>query len=80
MSVVVIHKDTQEKFVMIGTGYGIMKEENDKYFGQYLLHQDDQKMMHMAAVCDYEGNISWYDTDRLKVVEIDGNKIEALAL
>lgn len=80
MSVIVKHRDTKKKYVMIGTGYGIMREDKPKYFGHHLLHQDDEKLMKMAAVSDKEGNIFWYDTDLLKVIEIDGDKLNEIEL
>ncbi len=72
MSVVIKHKETEKKFVMIGTGYGVMKDDAPKYFGHHLLHQEEEKLMKMAAVSDKDGNIFWYDTDDLQVIEIDG--------
>lgn len=80
MSVVVKHKETNKKYVMIGTGYGIMRPDKAKFYGQYLLHQEDEKLMKMAAVCDDAGDIFWYDTDELQVVEIDDKKLETIKL
>ena len=80
MSVIVKHKENNQKYVMIGTGYGTMKEDKNKFFGDHLIHQDDEKLSTMAAVCDYKGQIFWYDTDDLKIIEIDGEKIEDFEL
>lgn len=75
MSVIVKHKETKKKFVMIGTGYGTMREDKQHFFGDHLIHQEDEKLSAMAAVCDYEGNIFWYDTEELRIIEVDGEKI-----
>lgn len=80
MSVIVKHKETESKYIMIGTGYGVMKDDKAKYFGHHLLHQDEEKLMKMAAVSDDQGNIYWYDTDELRVIEIDGEKLEDIKL
>lgn len=80
MSVIVRHKVSEKKYVMIGTGYGIMKSNEPKYFGHHLLHQDEEKLMKMAAVSDEEGNIFWYDTDELSVLEIDGVELKNLKI
>lgn len=80
MSVIVKHKETKVKYVMIGTGYGTMREDKKSFFGDHLVQQDDERLSAMAAVCDYKGNIFWYDTDDLRIIEVDGEKVEDLDL
>jgi len=77
MSVIVKHRKTKDRYIMIGTGYGTMREEKESFYGDHLVNTDDGEVLSTkAAVCDGDGKIYWFDTSQLEVLEIDGKKIE----
>ncbi|MBS4031246.1 MAG: hypothetical protein KGZ63_07500 [Clostridiales bacterium] len=76
MATIVLHKETGKQFVLIGTGYGAFKASRPSFFGGNLFPHDEEGQMPLAAVCDKAGTIYWIYTEELKVIEIDGERIE----
>lgn len=73
MSTIVLHKPTNKRYILIGTGY----EKQDKVasveplYGS--LHRSKiNHAMEMAALCDSKGQITFLPSDELIVQEIDG--------
>ena len=72
MATIVKHKDTGEKYVLLGTGFGAFKATRPGIFFGNLLPQEESGELTMVAVCDRDGRIGWIHSEELTVVEIDG--------
>ncbi|MDF2672694.1 MAG: hypothetical protein K0R09_959 [Clostridiales bacterium] len=73
MTTIVLHKSTDRKFILIGTGYETPNKSNyiEPLYGS--LHRNrNHCAMEMATVCDREGHISFISPEELIVLEIDG--------
>lgn len=71
MLVFVEHKNTQEAFLLLGTGVGIYRSEVYGKFGDSV----KEGVHKMLAVCDKSGKIYWYPSDELTVVTVDGQEV-----
>lgn len=78
MAIIVKHLETQQYFALIGTGYGAYKATRPSLFGGSLIPHEEEGEIPVAAVCDKKGNIQWFYTKDLKVMEIDGVKTEEI--
>lgn len=78
MAIVVSYKKDGKKYILIGTGFGAYKATRPSFFGGNLFPHEDEGNIRVVAVADREGDIHWVDSDDLRVIEVDGNKIEDL--
>lgn len=80
MSTIVKHRNTGQKYVLIGTGFGAYKAVAPSFFGGNLFPNEEEGTIAMVAVCDSNGDISWINSEYLQVVEIDEIKISQIDL
>jgi len=80
MAIIVEHKETKNKFVLLGTGYGAYKATRPSFFGGNLLPHDDEDTIQTVAVCDKEGTIQWLSDEEVRVIEIDGTRMSDIKL
>lgn len=78
MTVIVKHLRTQQYFALIGTGHGAYKAARPSLFGGNLIPHEDEGEIPMAAVSNNLGDIQWFYTKDLKVMEIDGVRIDEI--
>ena len=71
MAVIVLHRETGLRFVLIGTGYGMYKSSMPGVVG-HLTPIEDRGEKGLVAVCDSKGTIHWCDSQDLRVVSVDG--------
>lgn len=75
MAIIVIHKESETKYILIGTGYGTyVKSDASTAFG-FLLPYEENGELPVAAVCDSDGFISWFPTNELRVLQVDGMEL-----
>ena len=67
MLVFVEHQETQEEYLILGTGLGLYRSE-DGFSKKEGVHK-------MLAVCDKSGTIYWYPSKKLTVITVDGKKV-----
>lgn len=79
MAVVVQHKKTLKKFILLGVGYGTYKATRPSFIGGNLFPNEEAGETHVVAVCDKDGNIIWFSPNKLKVIEVDGVKLKNLS-
>jgi hypothetical protein len=75
MATIVQHKPTGLRYVLIGTGLGGAKAISPGFLGGNLFVRDKGQEIPAAAVCDAQGNITWFYTKELQVLEVDGVRI-----
>jgi hypothetical protein len=71
MAVIVRHKETGERFVLVGTGLGTAATARSSLLFGDLLPAEEETTTAAAAVCDSEGRIRWVRSESLMVVSID---------
>lgn len=78
MAIVVEHKKTYERFILLGAGLGMFKATRPSIFGGNLIPHEDEGIESIIAVCNNEGNIHFIDKKLLKVVEVDSISLDQL--
>ena len=71
MSIIVKQIATNEKFILIGTGFAAYKTSKSSTFIANRVPKSDEGEFQMVAVCDETGKISWMKTEEIKVVKIN---------
>jgi len=80
VAIIVRHKNDNKVYVLIGTGYGAFKAITPSLLGGNLFPREEGGGIPVAAVTDESGEIQWFYTNELKVIEVDGVEIgEVLA-
>ncbi|MGD9676910.1 MAG: hypothetical protein AB7V16_00900 [Vulcanibacillus sp.] len=75
MVTVVIHTESNKRYILVGTGYGTyVKTDPSTPFG-FLLPYEETGEIPVAALCDSDGLISWFPTNELRVIQADGMNI-----
>ena len=72
MSVIVKHIESQEKYVLVGTGFGAYLATRPSVFFGSLVPKEESGQVTMVAVCNREGLIGWIHSNELQVVSVDG--------
>ena len=73
--IIVRDKNTCRKYILLGTGYGAYKAVSPSFFGGKFLPHEEEGILQTVAVCNKSGDIIWYKSSELQVVEIDGIKV-----
>lgn len=71
MAIIVEHKELKGKYILIGTGFGAYKTCRPAVFIANHLPREDLGEITMVAVCDEEGQIQWFNSEELIVLEVD---------
>lgn len=80
MAIIVRDKNTNNKYILLGTGFGAYKAVRPSFFGGNLLPHEEEGTIGTVAVCDKKGEISWIDSNDLQVIKIDGIDISEIEL
>lgn len=78
MAIIVRHRNTEEVYALIGTGYGAYKATRPSFLGGNLFPHEEEGEIPVAAVSNVAGDIEWFYTKDLQVIEIDGINVEEL--
>ncbi len=74
MAIIVEHKDSGKKYILLGTGFGAFKASRPSvFFGDWLPKEESGELT-MVAVCDNQGQIGWISSEELTVVEVEGRR------
>ena len=72
MASIVLHKPSQTRYLLLGTGFGAYQSERSSFWGGDLFPHKTSGEIPVAAVCDAQGTIHWFLTEELQVIEING--------
>lgn len=75
MATLVEHVESGNRYLVVGSGFGIYKASRPGLFGN-LFPIEDGGNYHLIAVCDRTGTIKWFYSSDLQVVEVDGHPPE----
>ena len=72
MKVIVSHKDSGERYLLLGTGFGVCPAtQQSQMYGTVELCGGKEKMP-VVALCAEAGEILWVPSEEIHIVEIDG--------
>ncbi len=74
MAIIVEHKDSGKKYILLGTGFGAFKASRPSVFFGNWLPKEESGELTMVAVCDNQGQIGWISSEELTVVEVEGRR------
>lgn len=76
MAVIVRHEESKQVYVLVGTSYSYYKDSRPSFFGGDLFPHEEEGLFDQVAVADAAGRIRWLPTSQVKVIEVDGKKVE----
>lgn len=78
MATIVKNISTDEKYILVGVGFGAYKTSKSSVFIANQLPKSEEGEEAMAALCDKNGKIKWVDSSQIEIVEIDGREINTV--
>jgi len=77
MATIIEHIETKERAVLLGAGFGAYSSsKNMMWWTNAQDLRKDNGVVLTVAVTDKNGNIKWVQSDKVRVVEIDGVPIQ----
>jgi hypothetical protein len=73
MIVIVAHKKSKQRYVLVGTGFGTCPSMKPSPMFGTLLPDGGNDEAKMVAVCENSGMIRWIQSKEVEVVEINGH-------
>lgn len=78
MATIVLNKETNNHYILLGNGYDTYKSSNTSTSFGTLIPYEELEEISLAAVCDNKGNIFWFHTSDLQVISVDGKSTNNL--
>ncbi len=72
MATIVEHKETQMRFVLLGTGFGMYRAKAPNMLFGNLLPETEKGFEQVICACKPNGEILWLRAKDVKVISIDG--------
>ena len=72
MATLLRHKETGERFVLVGTGLGASATARPGLLFGNVAPVEEESMTTAVAVCDASGTIRWIRSSSLTVLSVDG--------
>lgn len=73
MSVIIEHKESKERYILIGTGLGLYQSKKPSWFLGNIVADTEEGSVEALCACDENGEIYWFNAEEFKVVSIDGH-------
>ena len=74
MAVIVRHRESGAKYILLGAGFGAYKALRPGMFFGHLAPHEESGELPVALVCDAEGAATWVQSKNLEVLSVDGEK------
>jgi hypothetical protein len=74
--IIVKHMDTNKRYILLGTGYGLAESARPSMIFGDFIPTEKSSCHQMLCVCDAMGAVAWLPSKDVKVVEVDGVKVE----
>ena len=72
MAIIVEHREDGQRFVLVGTGFGAFLATRPSWFLGNLSPEEESGEVSVVAICEAQGDIGWFDSQKLRGVSIDG--------
>ncbi len=73
MATIVEHLQTQQRFVLLGAGYGMYQSSKPHPFFGNLGTETKGGKNALICVCDEHAQIGWINADAVTVISVDGD-------
>ena len=74
MAVIVVHKKTKARFILVGTGYGAYKSHKSHNSWDFPVDKVEEGKFPLMCICDSKGGIGWVRTSEMEVITVDGKE------
>ena len=78
MAVIVRHRKTDARYVLLDAGFGAYKTSRPGIFFGSLNPDEEAGELPVALVCDAEGETGWLQSENLEVLSVDGESPAAI--
>ena len=75
MTTIVEHRDTNGRYVVVGTGFGQTFREKTDFLG---FKNTTWDKVGVVCVSDADGTLKWFDGSELRLVSVDGQSPERI--
>lgn len=75
MATIVRSTKTDERYVLLGAGFGAYQSKKPNWLLGDLAADTDEGCHAMVCVCNADGRIGWLDSEELVVESIDGKPV-----
>jgi len=72
MATIVKHRQTGERYLLLGTGFGAYRATKPNWLFGNLMADEQSGELSVVAVCNAAGEIGWFASGELVVTGIDG--------
>ncbi len=80
MAIIVQHIFSQERAILLGTGYGTFTGIMPSLWWGKVSPRVESGSLGVVSICDREGNIKWVRSIDVKVIEVDGKPVNEYAI
>ena len=78
MATIVMHKDSGEKYALLGSGFGAYQSKKPNWLFGDLMADTSEGQYAMVCVCNSFGRVGWIESSKVIVESIDGQDVEGL--
>ena len=72
MATIVQHRQSGERWVLIGTGFGMFETARPHWVWGDASPVKEGGQVAMVAVANSDGIVGWFPSEQLQVIEVDG--------
>lgn len=80
MAIIVEDKKSKKQYFLLGASLGIYKTSRPNMLGGNIFPYEEEGAVQSVGVCDQSGQIFFMDSNLLKVVKIDGRRLEEIGM
>lgn len=66
------------EYVLLGSGFGAYQSKKPNWFFGDLLADTTEGQYALVCVCDSDGQVGWLESANVRVVSVDGQRIDEL--
>jgi len=78
MAIILKHKSTGERYVLLGSGYGLFKSEVPSVIFGNLAPNKSKGSQTMVCVSNSQGEVGWLDSTEVVVDSVDGQSVDSI--
>ena len=72
MAIIVEHRKSKNRYILLGSGYGIYKSSRPSAFLGNMAPKEESGELRVVALSDRKGKIHWIEAEFIRVVAVDG--------
>lgn len=72
MATIIKSIESSKKYILIGSGYGMYQSKKPNWLLGDLLADTEEGSTQVICACDEQGKIVWLNSEKVRVISIDG--------